>query len=236
VRTLGNEAALHARLVDRLGNPKEIQDRYALHWFPWHLGKAGRDDARRALLVDFDWMMAKLKGTDIQSLIADYDYLPKETDLRTVQSVLQPAHILAANLRELPGQLLGRLPGRLSQGIDGLRTQASKHKSFPWLRPLSPSLTPLDASIVRTLQGHAGWVTAVALTPDGRHIVSCSYDNTLRLWDLESGKTIRTLQGHTDGFNAVALTPDGRRAVSSSDDHTLRMWDLENLGKSRKKK
>src|SRR5262249_24692065 len=71
-RALSDEAALHARLVDRVGNPKEIQDRYALRWFRWHLGKAGRDDARRALLVDFEWMLAKLRWADIQSLIADH--------------------------------------------------------------------------------------------------------------------------------------------------------------------
>jgi hypothetical protein len=107
-RTISDEAALHARLVDQMGNPKGIRDHYALRWLPWHLGKAGRSAARRALLVDFDWMMAKLNGTDVQSLIADYDYLPKEADLRTVQSMLrQSAHILAGSPRELPGQLLG---------------------------------------------------------------------------------------------------------------------------------
>jgi hypothetical protein len=34
-RTLADEAALHARLLDRLGNPKGIEDRYALRWLPW---------------------------------------------------------------------------------------------------------------------------------------------------------------------------------------------------------
>ena len=124
-RTMSDEATLHARLVDRLGNPKEIQDCYALRWFPWHLGKAGRDAARRALLVDFEWMMAKLKGTDIQSLIADYDYLPKDAESRIVPSLLRhSAHILAGNPRELPGQILGRLPENLTQDTDSLRRQA----------------------------------------------------------------------------------------------------------------
>jgi hypothetical protein len=227
-RTLCNEAASHARLVDRLGNPKEIQDRYALRWLPWHLGKAGRDAARRALLVDFEWMMAKLKGTGIQSLIADYDYLPKESDLRTVQSVLrQSAHILAGNPRELPGQLLGRLLGNVSQDIDGLLNAASEHKAFPWLQPLAPSLTPLDTSLIRTLQGHTNGVVAVAFTSDGRRIVSGSWDDTLRVWDPESGQTLRTLQGHANPVTAVALSFDDRRAVSGSWDQTLRVWDLD---------
>jgi WD40 repeat protein len=37
----------------------------------------------------------------------------------------------------------------------------------------------------------------VAVTPDGGRAVSASYDDTLRLWDLESGQTIYQLQGHT---------------------------------------
>jgi hypothetical protein len=77
-RTISDEAALHARLVDRLGNPKEIQDRYALRWLPWHLGKAGRHAELRTLLLDFEWMMAKLEKADIQSLLADYGYSANE--------------------------------------------------------------------------------------------------------------------------------------------------------------
>jgi hypothetical protein len=67
----------------------------------------------------------------------------------------------------------------------------------------------------------------VAVTPDGRYAVSGSVDQTLRLWDLESGHTLRILEGHTNRVYAVAVAPDGRRAVSGSADQTLRLWDLE---------
>jgi WD40 repeat protein len=70
-------------------------------------------------------------------------------------------------------------------------------------------------------------VHAVEVMPHGRWAVSGSEDQTLRVWDLESGQTLRTLQGHKDVVSAVAVTPDGRRAVSGSDDATLRLWDLE---------
>jgi hypothetical protein len=76
-------------------------------------------------------------------------------------------------------------------------------------------------------QGHTEAVNAVAVTPDGRHAVSGSSDKTLRVWDLENGRTLRWLEGHVGGVNAVAVTPDGRRAVSGSSDKTLRVWDLE---------
>jgi small GTP-binding protein len=57
--------------------------------------------------------------------------------------------------------------------------------------------------------------------------VSGSADKTLRVWDLESRRTVATLEGHTGSVYGVAVSPDGRRAVSASGDGTLRVWDLE---------
>jgi WD40 repeat protein len=197
------------------------RDGYYFEYLPWHLKEAKRTAELKELLLNFRWLQAKLEATDVNALISDY------ADLRTVQSMLrQSAHILAGSPRELPGQLLGRLPVSLSPEIDALRTQALEYKDFPWLRPLAPSLTP-DASLICVLQGHTKRVTAVALSSDDRRVVSGSEDHTLRVWDLESGQTIRTLQGHTSAVTALALSSDGRRAVSGSEDHTLRVWDLE---------
>jgi WD40 repeat protein len=90
-----------------------------------------------------------------------------------------------------------------------------------------------------TLRGHTSSVDAVAVTPDGRHVVSGSWENTLRVWDLETGKPKMTFQGHssevralaveghTSWVDAVAVTPDGRHVISGSYDNTLRVWDLK---------
>ena len=190
---------LHLRLVEAWDALPKLPDIYAWRWIAYQLVRAGRKDDLCRLLLDFNYIEAKLAAAKTNALIADYDYLPEDKDLRTVQSVLrQSAHILTGNPRELPGQLLGRLSGGLSQDIDALRSQASEHKGFPWLRPLGPSLTALAASLVRTLQGHTDNVWAVAVTPDGHHVVSGSADNMLRVWDLSTGETKTTLQGHTD--------------------------------------
>jgi WD40 repeat protein len=65
------------------------------------------------------------------------------------------------------------------------------------------------------------------VAPDGQRAVSASLDQTLKVWDLDSGRELRTLEGHSDSVYGVAVTADGKRAVSASGDSTLKAWNLE---------
>ena len=94
-----------------------------------------------------------------------------------------------------------------------------------------PSTAPASGDLaltvreLRTLAGHSEYVTAAAVTPDGQRAVSASGD-TLKVWELDSGRELRTLAGHSEYVTAVAVTPDGQCAVSASWDRTLKVWHL----------
>jgi WD40 repeat protein len=223
---------LHLRLVEAWDGLPKLPDLYAWRWVAYHVVKAGRKDDLRRLLLDFDWLQAKLAATDLNALITDYDYLREDKDLQLVQSAIRlSAHVLAQDNSQLAGQLTGRLLGSSKAAIAFLLDQAAEKASLPRLRPIHTNLTPPGGPLIRTLQGHSESVYGVAITPDGRYAVSASGDKTLRVWDLESGQTLRTFEGHTDRVNAVAVTSGGCLAVSASNDETLRVWDLES-GKS----
>jgi len=69
-------------------------------------------------------------------------------------------------------------------------------------------------------------INSVAITSDNSKIVSGSYDKTIRVWDLNTGKLLNTLEGHTKSVNSVAITIDNSKVVSRSNDKTIRVWDL----------
>jgi WD40 repeat protein len=109
---------------------------------------------------------------------------------------------------------------------------------------------------IRRFRGHKGEVFGVAVSPDGKRLLTCSGmlgpvpdkkaadkkdvaqgpkpappaaapDNTVRLWDLETGAELRSFHGHQNAVLAVAFSPDGLRAVSGSFDNSVRVWEVD---------
>jgi WD40 repeat protein len=86
---------------------------------------------------------------------------------------------------------------------------------------------PPGFSLRHTLQGHSIWIGRIAWSPDGRFLASPSSDQTIRLWDAQTGQHLRTLEGHTDPVNSVVWSPDGKALASGSADKTIRLWDAQ---------
>nr|WP_290225862.1 serine/threonine-protein kinase [Trichocoleus desertorum] len=80
---------------------------------------------------------------------------------------------------------------------------------------------------VGTLTGHSSWVMSLAISSRKQILVSGSLDDTLKIWNLQTGNLIRTLPGHLKAVNSVAISPDGQLLVSGSDDTTVKIWNLQ---------
>ncbi len=81
---------------------------------------------------------------------------------------------------------------------------------------------------IRTFEGHTDSVNSVSFSPDGKSALTGSKDNTLKLWEIETGRCLRTFVGHTKlGVHSVSFSPDGKFILSGGDDNTLKMWDVE---------
>ncbi len=72
-----------------------------------------------------------------------------------------------------------------------------------------------------------GTIAAIAFSPDGKHLAAGSWDDSVRIWDMESGRAIRKLAGvHRDDIHTLAYSPDGRLVASADNDGLVVLWDL----------
>ena len=85
-----------------------------------------------------------------------------------------------------------------------------------------------DPDFQGAIFGHSNRVWFAAFSPDCTKIVSASEDNTVCIWDVQSGAQIgQPFTGHTDLVRSAAFSPDGTKIVSASHDTTVRIWDVQ---------
>ncbi|KAK7059455.1 WD40 repeat-like protein [Favolaschia claudopus] len=107
------------------------------------------------------------------------------------------------------------------------RQSAVRAQYLSWFPRLLRYTVPESWVNLEKSLGHDSPVMSVAFSPDGKHIVSGSDDNTtVRIWDAATGAAIgEPLQGHDSAVTSVAFSPDGKHIVSGSFDQTVRIWD-----------
>lgn len=98
------------------------------------------------------------------------------------------------------------------------------------MRSTSTGMAEATQSIIpittpsRTLKSHELSVTAVAVFPDRRRMVTSSQDKTLSIWDLKDGVVLKKLEGHSGKVWAMAVSRDGQMIVSGDEDGKFIAW------------
>ncbi|MDB9445461.1 trypsin-like peptidase domain-containing protein [Anabaena sp. CS-542/02] len=108
------------------------------------------------------------------------------------------------------------LGSTIKEGVLGISIE-----KIPDLSRRARVVTWSSSSLVKTITGHSGAVTSVAFSPDGKTLASGSWDDTIKLWDVATGREIATLTGYSPVFS-----PDGRTLASGSGDGIIRLWDI----------
>ncbi|PTD03479.1 Vegetative incompatibility protein HET-E-1, partial [Fusarium culmorum] len=81
-------------------------------------------------------------------------------------------------------------------------------------------------AVLQTLEGHTSSVNSVVFSKDGKLIASGSDDDTIKIWNVATGKEEQTLEGHTDSVLSVVFSKDDRLIASGSKDKTIKIWNV----------
>ncbi len=127
-----------------------------------------------------------------------------------------------------PERTVGSFPGKVTAvhfTTDGKRLVTAS--GVAGLGGVAAIWNIADGALIKRFDGHRDILYDAELSPDGKHLATCSYDKMITVWDVESGKPLRTLEGHTGAVYDVAFSPDSRFLVSASADDTCKVWRVD---------
>lgn len=84
-----------------------------------------------------------------------------------------------------------------------------------------------SGKLLHVIDAHNRHMTAIAVTPDNKYVVSSSDDKTIKICDIKTGEIIKTLEGHTGSVECVTVTHDGKYIISGSWDNTIKIWNFK---------
>jgi len=100
---------------------------------------------------------------------------------------------------------------------------SSRDKSIVvWVLSEDSSKNPIAK---KRLRGHSHFVSEIDLSSDGKFCISSSWDKSVRLWDISTGKCIKKFFGHEKDVYSVSFSEDNRQIISSSKDFTVKLWN-----------
>ncbi|XP_013420669.1 uncharacterized protein LOC106180985 isoform X2 [Lingula anatina] len=214
-----------------------------LNELPHHFLQSQQFDTLKSeCLCNFEWVSAKLLATSFRAVLDDFhsalEVEPKDKDIKLLTDTFQlSGKVLSANPIQLASQMVGRLHNLIAADVpmapqDPVKypyirgfLRDARNSSVPSLIPSATCLTPPGGMLFDILSGHTEPITAVTTTTDGMRAVTTSKDNTMKLWDLRTGRVTKTIDGVGKETVYIRLGNSNRLAISS-ELRCIRIYDL----------
>ncbi|CAH1246346.1 NWD1 [Branchiostoma lanceolatum] len=194
------------------------------------------------VLCNYEWLLAKIRAVGLRAVLEDHhDSLKVNSDdeeLRLLSETLQlSSEVLKADALQLATQLIGRLhdiimndkplaPGDPKKYPQlGVLLHQASHGSIPAFVPSMTCLTPPGGVLFDLLEGHTDKLTALAATTDGFRAVTASMDESIKFWDLKTGKVVKTIDGVGSDVRSLTLCMNNSYVVTT-EVSCIRVWSL----------
>ena len=182
------------------------QEKRLRQWITFGLSAGVIGALSLAGFAGWQWRQAEITKSDVMARSADILF-SQGKELDALMESLR-AGVLVQRLKAKPSmELVGALQQAVSEGRE--RNRWATRRDRVW-----------------DLESDSDEVSSVSFSPDGKTLASGSADQTIKLWDVTTGKEIRTFQGHSRSVLSVSFSPDGKTLASGSYDNTIKLWDV----------
>ena len=231
----------HRQLIDIYGLEQEKWvnwDNYTWQNIGYHLNAAEMLDELKSLLLNIDFLQAKLEQTNPNALIDDCDFFIDENrqfteeSLRLLSSAISmSSHLLIKESSIVPFEIQKSLAGYYNKYSDiaNLLETIKTQSNSPQILPLHQTFRPAGGSLVRTLVGHSDSVNDVVIHNEIAISASGSFfgskDNSIVVWNWRTGEKLHHLKGHLGAVNCLAIQDS--ILFSGSADKILIVWNWQ---------
>ena len=223
---------------DRVYNLRKINE------LPHHLLRSQQNDLLKSqTLCNFEWILSKLSGAGLRALLEEYHIVlslePGDVELKAISDTLHlSGNALFKDPRQLASQVIGRLNGIIARDVpktaaDPRRyptlhafVEQARNSSLPSLIPSVECLTEPGGILFDLLSGHTDAITALTPTTDGMMALTTSLDNTMKLWDIRTGRVRKTMDGVGSNVSGVRTAKNNTLAITT-EGTIIRIWNLK---------
>lgn len=158
--------------------------------------------------------------------ISDLSWSPDSTMICTASDdkTLGLWSVTGAPIGQQDGQVDQQQQDPFSEDLSQEPLSNSVNKKYSGNKAKKPGPTK-QPRLIKFLKGHTNYVFCCQFSPNSNLIVSGSFDESVKIWDVQKGKCLRTLTAHSDPVSGVDFNRDGSLIVSGSYDGLIRIWD-----------